>query len=181
MSYKLFFLNCCLEHMELCSTLCGSLYGRGAWGRLDTCICVAESPHCSPETITTLLISHTPIQKKNFKKIKKELLSDIFIAWNSHIGVYFYWKMLIPSVTYLFRVVVVFFGCYLHCCLFAELCLTPCNPMDRSMAVFPVLHYLLEFTQTLARWVTDAIQPSHLLLPPSPPVLNLFQHQGLFQ
>ena len=30
-------------------------------------------------------------------------------------------------------------------------------------------------------WVSDVIQPSHPLSPPSPPVLNLFQHQGLFQ
>ena len=29
--------------------------------------------------------------------------------------------------------------------------------------------------------VGDAIQPSHPLLSPSPPALNLFQHQGLFQ
>ena len=28
---------------------------------------------------------------------------------------------------------------------------------------------------------SDAIQPSHLLLSPSPPTFNLFQHQGLFQ
>ena len=30
-------------------------------------------------------------------------------------------------------------------------------------------------------WVSDAIQPSHLLSFPSPPALNLSQHQGLFQ
>ena len=30
-------------------------------------------------------------------------------------------------------------------------------------------------------WVSDAIQPSHPLLSPSPPALNLSQHQGLFQ
>ena len=29
--------------------------------------------------------------------------------------------------------------------------------------------------------VGDAIQPSHLLPPPSPPALNLSQHHGLFQ
>ena len=29
--------------------------------------------------------------------------------------------------------------------------------------------------------VSDAIQPSHLLLTPSPPVLNLPQHPGVFQ
>ena len=32
-----------------------------------------------------------------------------------------------------------------------------------------------------AHWVSDAIQPSHPLSPPSPSALNLFQHQGLFQ
>jgi len=45
----------------------------------------------------------------------------------------------------------------------------------------PVLHQLLEFAQTHVYWVSDAIQPSHPLLPPSPPAFNLSQHQGLFQ
>ena len=30
-------------------------------------------------------------------------------------------------------------------------------------------------------WVSDAIQPSHPLLSPSPPAISLSQHQGLFQ
>ena len=46
-----------LLHIELCSMLCGSLDGRGVWGKIDTCIYMAEFLHCSPETITTLLIS----------------------------------------------------------------------------------------------------------------------------
>ena len=33
------------------------LSGRRVWGRLDTCICMAQSLHCSPETITTLFIN----------------------------------------------------------------------------------------------------------------------------
>ena len=60
---------------ELCSVLCGSLDGRGVWGRMDTGICTAESLCCSPETITTLLIGHAPIQNKEFKvreKTKRE-------------------------------------------------------------------------------------------------------------
>ena len=40
-----------VEHRELCSVLCGSLDGRGVWRRMDTCICMAESLCCSPETI----------------------------------------------------------------------------------------------------------------------------------
>ena len=51
-----------VEHTELCSMLCGSLDGRGVWRRMDTCVCMAESLHCSPETITTLLISYTAIR-----------------------------------------------------------------------------------------------------------------------
>ena len=53
--------------------------------------------------------------------------------------------------------------------------------MDCSTPGFPVLHYLPEFAQTHVHWVGDAIQPSHSLLLPSPPVFNLSQHQGLSQ
>ena len=53
--------------------------------------------------------------------------------------------------------------------------------MDYSTPGFPVLHYLEEFAQTHAHRVGDAIQPSHPLSSPSPPALNLSQHQGLFQ
>ena len=48
--------------------LCGSLDGRGVWGRMDTRICMAESLHGSPETTTKLLIGNTPIQNKKLKK-----------------------------------------------------------------------------------------------------------------
>ena len=57
---------------------------------------------------------------------------------------------------------------------------TLCNPMDCSTPSFPVLHYLQELAQTLVHWVGDAIQPRHPLLSPSPPALNLSQHQGFF-
>ena len=43
-------------------------------------------------------------------------------------------------------------------------CVWLCDPMDCSMPGFPV-HHLLEFAQTRVRWVSDAIQPSQLLLP----------------
>ena len=45
---------------------------------------------------------------------------------------------------------------------------------------FPVLHYLMKFTQAQVHWVGDAIQPSHPLLSPSPPALNLSHHQFFF-
>ena len=48
-------------------------------------------------------------------------------------------------------------------------------PLKCSMPGYPVLHHLLEFAQTHVHWVCDAIQPSHPLLPPSPPVLSVSQ------
>ena len=59
-------------------------------------------------------------------------------------------------------------------------CLTLCDPMDCSMPGLPVPHHLPEFTQVHIHCIGDAIQPSHPLLPSSPPALNLSQHQGLF-
>ena len=44
------------KHRELCSMLCGSLDGRGVRGRMDACVCLAESLCCPPETMATLLI-----------------------------------------------------------------------------------------------------------------------------
>ena len=63
----------------------------------------------------------------------------------------------------------------------AQSCLTLCDSMDCSMPGFPVLHLLLELAQTHVHWVSDAIQPSHSLLFPSPPAFKLSQHQSLFQ
>ena len=42
--------------------LYGSLDGRGVWGRMNTCIYMAKSLHCSPEIITTLLIGYVVVQ-----------------------------------------------------------------------------------------------------------------------
>ena len=67
------------------------------------------------------------------------------------------------------------------CCSVAKLCLAVFNPKDCSTPGFPVLPYHLEFSQTHVHWVGNAIQPSHPLLSPSPPAINLSQHQCLFQ
>ena len=60
----------------------------------------------------------------------------------------------------------------------AQLCLKPCDPMNRSTPGFPVHHQLPEFTQTQVHWVGDAIQPSHPPSFPSPPARNPSQHQS---
>ena len=43
------------------------------------------------------------------------------------------------------------------CCSVTNSSLTLCDPMDCSMAVSPVLHYLPEFAQTHVHCVSDAI------------------------
>ena len=62
----------------------------------------------------------------------------------------------------------------------AKLCWTLCNPKVTCTSGFSVHHQLPEFVQTHVHCVGDAIQPSHPLSPPSPPALNLSQHQGFF-
>ena len=66
-------------------------------------------------------------------------------------------------------------------------CLTLCHTMGCSLPGIPVWdhHHLPElkldgYAQTHIHRVSDAIQPSHPLSPPSPPALNVSQHQGLF-
>ena len=63
----------------------------------------------------------------------------------------------------------------------AQSCPTLCNPMNHSTPGLPVHHQLQESTQTRVHRVGDAIQPSHPLLSPSLPALNLSQPTGLFQ
>ena len=46
--------------------------------------------------------------------------------------------------------------------------MSDCDPMDCSMQGFPALNYPQEFVQAQVHWVSDVIQPSHPLSPPSP-------------
>ena len=65
--------------------------------------------------------------------------------------------------------------------LVAQSCPTVCDPMEHSTPGLPVHQQLSEFAQTHVHGVGDVIQQSHPLPSPSPPALNLSQHQGLFQ
>ena len=55
------------------------------------------------------------------------------------------------------------------------------RPHESQQSGLPVHQQLPEFTQTHVHRVGDAIQPSHPLSSPSPPVPNPSQHQSLFQ
>ena len=67
----------------------------------------------------------------------------------------------------------------IQCSSVPQSCLTLCDPMDCSAPGFLAHHQLLELIQTHVHQVSEATQPSHLLLSPSP-AFNLSQHQGLF-
>ena len=72
------------------------------------------------------------------------------------------------------------YGCYCCFCSVSKSCITFCEPTDYSTPGFPVPHHLPEFAQLHVHWISDAIQPSHLLSPSSPSPFNLSQHQALF-
>ena len=59
---------------------------------------------------------------------------------------------------------------------------TLCDPMDCSSLGFPVYHQLLEPTQTHVYRISDAIQPSPLLLLPSIfPSIRVFSNESVLQ
>ena len=64
------------------------------------------------------------------------------------------------------------------CCSVDKSILILCEPLY-CMPGYPVHHHLSEISQTYVHWVSDAIQPSHPLLLPSPPAFYLSQHQSL--
>ena len=49
----------------------------------------------------------------------------------------------------------------------SQSCLTLCHTMESSTPGLPVHHQLPKFTQTQVHWAAGAIEPSHLLFPPS--------------
>ena len=64
--YRLLYLKWIINKNLLYSTgnsaQCYVLDGRRVWGRMDTCICIVESLHCSPSQQCSL-IGSTPMQK----------------------------------------------------------------------------------------------------------------------
>ena len=69
---------------------------------------------------------------------------------------------------------------YFCSCWVAKSCLILCNPMHCNPKGFSVLFYLPEFAQTHA--IESVMLSNHLTLTlPSLPLLNMSQHQNLFQ
>ena len=70
-------------------------------------------------------------------------------------------------------------GSHSCCCSVAKSCLTPWDPTDCSTPGFPIPHHLLELAQMHVHWVTEAIQPSHPVIPFSS-CLQSFPASGSF-
>ena len=76
--------------MELCSLLWSRLDGRGLWGGIHTCICMAKSFRCSPETLTTVFVNclypntKQTIKQKNISQIKIRLNISLEIYWDGN-------------------------------------------------------------------------------------------------
>ena len=70
--------------------------------------------------------------------------------------------------------------CHLQFSSVIQSCLTLCNSMDCNMPSFPVHHQCLELTQTHIHQVSDAIQPSHPVIP-FYSCLQSFPASGSFQ
>ena len=74
LAYPIFFLNkflFCQSRFLLITTT-----GRGVWGRMDSCICMAESPCCPPEITTTLLTG------SNISGLVAKSCPTLMIPWN---------------------------------------------------------------------------------------------------
>ena len=69
---------------------------------------------------------------------------------------------------------------WFYCCSVTQLRLTLCNLVECSRPDFPVLHHLLKLAQIHVHWISNIIQLSHPLSPPSPPAFSLSHHQGFF-
>ena len=73
-------------------------------------------------------------------------------------------------------------SCPLNCCCsVTQSCLTLCDPIDCSTQGLTVPQHLPKFAQGHVHCITDAIQPSHPLMPSSPSALDVSQYQGLYQ
>ena len=77
--------------------------------------------------------------------------------------------LLSPNMVYLSCLL----DCRCQCRSVTQSRLILCNPVSCSMLGFPVFCCLPEFAWTHVCWVSDAIQPAHPLLSPSPPALSL--------
>ena len=112
----------------------------------------------------------------------RSLLQGIFLTLGSNPGLPHYRWILCPANRFIGTIFLdSIYTCSVQFSSVTWSCPTLHDPMNSSTPGLPVHHQLPESTQIHVHCVGDAIQPSHPLSSPSPPALNLSQHQGLFK
>ena len=107
-----------------------------------------------------------------------EFILNISLGYTNHRRTYFFES---ANLMQMVQFLTLHYSCSVQFSSVTQSSSILCDPMNHSTPGLPVHHQLPELTQTHVHWVGDAIQPSYPLLSPSPPALNLFQHQGLFK
>ena len=119
---------------------------------MDTYICMTESLHCSPKTITTLLISYTPIKNKKLKRKKNVQIQCTCLAYNTlHCSLGFCRIVTPERIWCVLRMLEM--GCHCHdgpLCVCVQLCLTLCDPMDCNL---PGSSFHRIFQTRILEWV----------------------------
>ena len=108
------------------------------------------------------------------------LLCLFFLIFNFNVYILYLYTILVPFITEINLAIFLLIGVF-HFSSVTQRCPTLCDPMNCSTPGLPVYHQLPESTQNHVHRVSDAIKSSHPLLSPSPPAINLSQHQGLFK
>ena len=157
--------------------------------------------HCRGHGFKPWLVNEDPLGHAAWPKKENPQISDIllnlsFCVWlislskilsksihSSSIYFHFQYSTVYVFVCFVFLVDPIMFSPYINFQFSSATQSRPtlCDPVNRSTPGLPVHYQLPESTQTHVHWVGDAIQPSHPLSSPSPPALNLSQHQGLFK
>ena len=148
-------------------------------------VCFWETPYflALKDAASSFFIS--PVNSPKIIHLSKEFC--FFIrewTWKSSPESHMYWFLLRCSCFFSFsaditRNICLYFNYWIDIFIYQQISVsisiwsTVCNPMDWSPPGSSVLHCLLELAQTHVHCVSNAIQPSHPLSPPSPLAFNI--------
>ena len=109
-------------------------------------------------------------------------MTDIYSLFSEFLQLKLTWHSACSvKCTILFWKICLLSWCFSQFSSVAQSCPTLRDPVDHNTPALPVHNQIQEFTQTHVHQVSDAIQPSHPQLFPSPPALNISQHQGFIK
>ena len=105
----------------------------------------------------------------------------VTVTLENHGAFSYKWQYRIWKRTYIFTLLTQYCKSTISSVQFSRSVVSDSLRPHESQHTLPVHHQLPEFTKTHLHRVGDAIQPSHPLSAPSPPVPSPSQHQSLVQ